>query len=41
LADVQRLDQQLKESHRRIRTGIAASGTTLTELFGVGPIIAC
>lgn len=41
LADVQRLDEQLKASHRRIRTAVAASATTLTELFGVGPIIAC
>jgi transposase len=41
LADVQRLDAQLKESHRRIRVAIRASGTTLTDLFGVGPVIAC
>jgi transposase len=41
VADVQRLDEQLKASHRRIRTAIAASETTVTELFGVGPIIAC
>jgi transposase len=41
LADVQRLDTQLKESHRRIRAAVAASGTSLTELFGVGPVIAC
>jgi len=41
LEDVQRLDEQLKASHRRIRTAIAASETSLTELFGVGPIIAC
>ena len=37
LADVQRLDEQLKDSHRRIRTAVAASQTSLTELFGVGP----
>jgi transposase len=41
LADVQRLDAQLKGSHRRIRVAVKASGTTLTDLFGVGPIIAC
>jgi transposase len=41
LGDVQRLDAQLKESHRRIRIAVKASGTTLTDLFGVGPIIAC
>jgi transposase len=41
LADVQRLDEQLKASHRRIRAAVAASETTLTELVGIGPIIAC
>jgi transposase len=35
-----RLDQQIKESHRRIRTAVRASKTSLTELFGVGPIVA-
>ncbi|MFN7149479.1 MAG: IS110 family transposase [Microthrixaceae bacterium] len=40
LADIRRLDAQLKESHKRIRTAVAASGTTVTDLFGVGPIIA-
>ncbi len=40
LGDVRRLDDQLKESHRRIRVAIKASGTSLTELYGVGPIIA-
>ena len=41
LADVQRLDAQLKESHRRIRVAVQASGTTLTDIFGIGPVIAC
>jgi transposase len=41
LDDVERLDVQLKESHRRIKTAVKASGTTLTELYGVGPILAC
>lgn len=41
LADVQRLDAQLKESHRRIRLAVQASGTTLTDIFGIGPVIAC
>ena len=40
LADVRRLDEQLKVSHKRIRTAVAASGTTLTDIFGIGPIIA-
>ena len=40
LEDIRRLDAQLKASHKRIRAAVAASGTTLTELFGVGPILA-
>jgi hypothetical protein len=38
LDDVRRVDEQLKASHKRIRTAVAASGTTLTNIFGVGPI---
>ena len=38
--DVRRLDDQTKESHRRIRVAVKASGTSVTELYGVGPIIA-
>jgi hypothetical protein len=38
---VARLDEQIKESHRRIRTAVRASKTTLTDLFGVGPVLAC
>jgi transposase len=41
LDDVRRLDVQLKESHKRIKTAVKASGTSLTELYGVGPILAC
>ena len=41
LGDVQRLDQQLKESRRRIKTAVQASKTSLTDLYGVGPILAC
>jgi len=41
LGEVRVLDVQLKESHRRIREAIRASTTSVTELFGVGPIIAC
>jgi transposase len=40
LDDVRRLDDQTKASHRRIRLAIKASGTSLTELYGVGPIVA-
>ena len=40
LDDIRRLDAQLKASHQRIRTAVAASGTTLTDVYGIGPIIA-
>jgi transposase len=40
LDDVRRLDGQLAESKRRIADAVAASKTTLTDVFGVGPIIA-
>ncbi|MGA8726244.1 MAG: transposase [Acidimicrobiales bacterium] len=39
--DVRRLDEQIKESHRRIRTAVRASKTSLTDVFGVGPVVAC
>ena len=41
LDDVERLDMQLKASHKRIKTAVQASGTKLTDLYGVGPILAC
>lgn len=40
VGDIRRLDEQLKASQKRIREAVRASGTSLTELFGVGPIIA-
>jgi transposase len=40
LGDIRRLDEQLKTSHQRIRAAVVASGTSLTELFGIGPVIA-
>jgi transposase len=40
LDDIRRLDSQLKVSHKRIRNAVEASGTSLTGLYGVGPIIA-
>jgi transposase len=40
LDDIGRLDEQLKASHKRIRTAVAASATTLTDLFGIGPVLA-
>jgi transposase len=41
LDDMKRLDVQLKESHKRIKTAVKASGTSLTDLYEVGPILAC
>lgn len=41
LADIGRLDEQLKVSHKRICTAVAASNTTLTDVFGIGPLLAC
>jgi transposase len=40
LDEVRRLDAQLKISHRRIHEAVRASGTSLPELFSVGPVIA-
>jgi transposase len=40
LAEVRRIDRQLAELARRIAAAVTASGTTVTELFGVGPIVA-
>jgi transposase len=41
LDDLRRLDDQMRDSERRITDAVTASGTTLIERFGVGPIIAC
>jgi transposase len=38
LDDVRRLDDQIKTSHRRIRLAVKASGTSVTDVYGVGPI---
>ena len=40
LADVELLVEQRRESKRRITAAVAASGTTLTEIFGVGVVVA-
>ena len=40
LADVRRLDRKLAAIKTRIRSAVDASGTTLLELHGVGPIVA-
>lgn len=40
LDDVRRLDAQLAESKQRIAEAVTASKATLTDVLGVGPIIA-
>ena len=39
--EIEHLDVVLKDSRARITAAVAASGTTLTEIFGIGPIVAC
>jgi transposase len=40
VADLVRLVDQRRDARRRIAAAVAASKTTVTELFGVGPIVA-
>jgi Transposase IS116/IS110/IS902 family len=40
LADLRRLDAQRREIRKKLTTAVRASGTTVTEVFGVGPVIA-
>jgi len=40
LADVRRLDKEIAANKQRIRTAVIASGTTLVDIRGVGPIVA-
>jgi transposase len=40
LEDLRRLDEQMAASKKRLATAVAAAGTTLTELYGVGPVVA-
>lgn len=40
LEDLRRLDEQMRASKKRIADAVRASGTTLTDLFGVGPVVA-
>ena len=40
IADLRRLDAQLRETKKKLAAAVRASGTTLTEIFGVGPVIA-
>jgi transposase len=40
LADVRRLDRQVKTASQAIRTAVCEHGTTLTQVYGVGPVLA-
>ncbi len=40
LGDLRRLDEQLRTSKKRLAQVVAASRTSTTELFGVGPVVA-
>ena len=38
LEDLRRIDEQMRASKRRIAEAVKASGTTATEVFGIGPV---
>jgi transposase len=38
--DLRRLDAQLRDTKKKLAAAVKASGTSVTEIFGVGPIIA-
>ena len=40
IEDLRRIDAQLRETRKKLDTAVRASGTSLTGLFGVGPVIA-
>ena len=40
IEDLRRIDAQLGETRKKLDTAVRASGTSLTGLFGVGPVIA-
>ena len=40
LADLRHLDAQLRDTRKKLAAAVRASRTTLTEVFGVGPVIA-
>jgi len=40
IEDMTRLDQQLREVRKRLTAAVAASRTSVTEVFGVGPVVA-
>jgi transposase len=40
LEDLRRTDAQLRDTRKKLDIAVRASGTTLTEIFGVGPVVA-
>jgi transposase len=40
LADLRHLDDQLRETKKKLGAAVRASHTTLTDVFGVGPVVA-
>jgi hypothetical protein len=40
LDDLRRIDAQTRETRKKLATAVQATGTSLTRLFGVGPVIA-
>jgi transposase len=40
LADLRHLDDQLRQVKKKLAAAVKASGTSLTQVFGVGPVIA-
>ena len=40
LEDLRRADAQLRETKKKLEAAVRATGTSLTEIFGVGPVIA-
>jgi transposase len=40
LGDLRRIDEQRRETGKKIKTAVQATGTTLTGLYGVGPVVA-
>ena len=40
LGEVRRLEKELAESKRHLREAVEAAGTSLTDIYGVGPVVA-
>jgi transposase len=40
LDDLRRIDAQLLDAHKKLAAAVRACGTTLTQVFGVGPVVA-